>query len=74
MVGYINVYLNAEEGAFAHQGCAELVDLGVLKKYRRNGMGGKLMDVAEQIADKNSRQTVLELVYIVDMEVPGECM
>lgn len=50
VAGYINVYPNAAEGPFANLGYAEIVDLGVLVKYRRNGIGGKLMDVAEQIA------------------------
>ena len=50
VAGYINVYPNSEWGAFARQGYPEIVDFGVLEKYRRNGIGSKLMDVAEQIA------------------------
>lgn len=50
VAGYIHVYLNSEWGAFAHQGYPEIVDFGVLEKYRRHGIGSKLMDIAEQIA------------------------
>lgn len=50
VAGYINVYPDSQWGAFAGRGYAEIVDFGVLEKYRRNGIGGKLMDVAEQIA------------------------
>ena len=50
VAGYINVYPNAVYGAFAHKGYCEIVDFGVLEKYRRHGIGSKLMDVAESIA------------------------
>lgn len=48
--GYVNVYLTGLGGAFSGKGLPEIVDFGVLIKYRRKGIGGKLMDVAEQIA------------------------
>lgn len=54
IAGYINVYLNAVSGAFANQGIPEIVDFGVLEKYRRKGIGSRLMDVAEGIAAKYS--------------------
>ena len=50
VAGYINVYPNSENGPFANQGYPEIVDFGVLEKYRNNGIGSKLMDVAEKIA------------------------
>ncbi len=50
IAGYINVYPNSEWGAFANKGYPEIVDFGVLVKYRNNGIGSKLMDIAEQIA------------------------
>ena len=52
VAGYINVYPNSEWGAFANRGLPEIVDFGVLEKYRRNGVGTKLMDIAEEIAAK----------------------
>lgn len=59
VAGYINVYPNAKWGPFGNQGYPEIVDFGVLEKYRRNGVGNKLMDVAEQIAGKYS-----DMVYL----------
>lgn len=49
-VGYINVYPDPASGAFAGKGYPEIVDFGVLEKYRRLGIGNVLMDVAEEIA------------------------
>lgn len=54
VAGYINVYPNSQWGAFANQGYPEIVDFGVLKKFRQNGIGNKLMDVAEEVAAKYS--------------------
>ena len=50
--GYINVYPEPKYGAFAGKGYPEIVDFGVLEKYRNRGIGSKLMDVAEEIAAK----------------------
>ncbi len=48
--GYINVYPDSPWGAFGGQGLPEIVDFGVLEKYRRRGIGSALMDTAEAIA------------------------
>ena len=48
--GYINVYFNAQNGAFGGKGYPEIVDFGVLEKYRKTGIGSRLMDIAEEIA------------------------
>ena len=56
VAGYINVYPDPAHGAFAGSGHPEIVDFGVLEKFRRNGIGSKLMDAAEQAAlQTNSR-------------------
>lgn len=57
--GYVNAYMNPETGSFANQGYPEIVDFGVLEKYRNNGIGSKLMDIAEQIASLHS-----DIVYL----------
>ena len=59
VAGYINVYPDSAWGAFGGRGLPEIVDFGVLEKYRRNGIGGKLMDVAEKIASEYS-----DVVYL----------
>lgn len=50
IAGYINIYPDAKAGPFVNQDYPEIVDFGVLVKYRRHGIGTKLMDVAEEIA------------------------
>lgn len=52
--GYINVYWQAKHGPFAGHGMPEIVDFGVLEKFRRHGIGGKLMDAAEKIAGEKA--------------------
>ena len=54
VAGYINVYWDwaITAGAFAGKGYPEIVDFGVLEKFRRRGIGSKLMDAAEQIAGR----------------------
>lgn len=54
IAGYINLYFKPLGGAFVKEGYPEIVDFGVLEKYRRLGIGSKLMDVAEQIAKEYS--------------------
>ena len=54
VAGYINVYPNSAWGSFGGMGYSEIVDFGVLEKYRCNGIGTKLMDVAEKIAAEYS--------------------
>lgn len=48
--GYLSVYRRVEHGPFAELGWPELVDFGVLEKFRGRGIGGKLMDTAERLA------------------------
>lgn len=52
IAGYISVYPNSELGAFGGKGYPEIVDFGVLEKFRRLGIGSSLMDAAEQIASQ----------------------
>ena len=61
VAGYINIYPNSAEGAFGNKGYAEIVDFGVLIKYRNHGIGSKLMDIAEQIASQYSSVVYLSV-------------
>lgn len=54
VAGYVNVYFHASAGPFADRAYPEIVDFGVLEKYRRCGIGSRLMDMAEQIAFERS--------------------
>ena len=48
--GYVSVYPRSIEGPFGYRDLPEIVDFGVLEKYRRRGIGTALMDQAEAIA------------------------
>ena len=50
--GYVNVYRSCTGGPFAGMGYPVIVDFGVLEKYRRKGIGSRLMDAAEEIAGR----------------------
>ena len=52
--GYINVYPDPASGPFAGKGYPEIVDFGVLVKFRRKGIGSVLMDAAEKVAGRYS--------------------
>ena len=58
-VGYINIYPNNTWGAFGGKGYPEIVDFAVLEKYRKQGLGTILMDIAEEIA-----ATYADVVYL----------
>ena len=58
VAGYLNIYFNTMCSSFGGKGFPELIDLGVLKKYRNQGIGNLLMQVAEDIA-KNYADTVI---------------
>lgn len=50
VAGYVNVYPDCKSGAMGNQGIPQIMDFGVLEKYRCKGIGTKLMDIAEEIA------------------------
>lgn len=49
--GYVNIYKTGT-GGFGGKGLPVIVDFGVLEKYRRRGIGSRLMDAAEQAAGR----------------------
>lgn len=59
VAGYINVYFKASCGPFVNSGCCEIVDFGVLQKYRCHGIGTALMDTAEKLAAKQGNMVSL---------------
>ncbi len=50
--GYVHVYLRSTEGPYAGTDLPVIVDFAVLEKYRRMGIGRRLMDEAERIAGR----------------------
>jgi len=52
IAGYTTMLPHATKGPFAEQGLPEIVDFNVLAKYRRRGIGTKILDVAESMAAK----------------------
>ena len=57
--GYISVYPKSIEGPWGNKDLPEIVDFGVLEKYRCKGIGSLLMDQAEKIASEYS-----DMVYL----------
>ena len=52
--GYIHVYRHCRGGPLAYRDLPEIVDFGVLEKYRGRGIGSRLMEAAETIASAYS--------------------
>jgi GNAT superfamily N-acetyltransferase len=52
--GYANVLWNSHYPSFKDQGIPEINDFNVLIKYRRHGIGSRLMDKAEEIIKEQS--------------------
>ncbi len=48
--GSVYVYRTPHDGPFKGKDLPEIHDFSVLEKYQRKGIGGRLMDAAEQIA------------------------
>lgn len=52
--GYVSVYFDPPGTPFSGKGYCAIVDFGVIEKYRRRGIGSKLMDIAETLAAEYS--------------------
>ncbi len=57
--GYINLYKKGLGGPEQFAGYPEIVDFGVLIRFRRRGIGARLMDAAEALA-----ATLSDTVYL----------
>lgn len=54
VAGYVNLYRKALDGPEAFQHFPEIVDFGVLIKFRNRGIGSRLMDIVEALAAEMS--------------------
>lgn len=59
VAGYFSVYPNSLNGPFGNKGLPELVDFGVLKKFRRHGIGNALIQTAEDISRRYAKTVYL---------------
>ena len=59
VAGYINLYHKPLAGPFAGQDIPEIVDFGVLEKFRCRGIGSALMNEAERLAAETSNRVCL---------------
>lgn len=53
-LGYVSLQLKSRYLSFANLGIPEIKDLNVLPRYRRHGIGSKLMELAENKAKDSS--------------------
>ncbi len=59
VVGYCTLILHPTEGPFGNKGIPEISDLGVFVEKRNNGIGSKLLDIAEIESKKISSKVYL---------------
>jgi len=59
IAGYTILKLQASEGPFADQRLPEVSDFNVFPKYRRKGIGSRILDVVENFAAKFSKTITL---------------
>lgn len=59
--GYVSLYHQPASGPFTGQTIPEIVDFGVLEKFRRRGIGAKLMDAADQAAMQTNNRVCLDI-------------
>ena len=61
VVGYVFLYYRCRWGGMKNRGIPGIVDLFVYEPYRRKGIAGKLMDVAEKLAAEYSDRVYLDV-------------
>lgn len=59
LAGYVTLWPKAKQGPFASLQLPEVVDLNVLEKFRKQGIGQKLMDEVEKQAKRFSSTITL---------------
>lgn len=60
-VAYLTIVPNAKIGPFANKQLPEIKDFNVLPKFRRQGIGNRLMECAENIAKENNKYITLAI-------------
>ncbi len=61
MAGYVYLYYRCKWGGLGNRGYPGIVDLYVPERFRRRGIGGRLMDIAERIAADYSDKVYLDV-------------
>ena len=74
LAGYVTLWPKAKQGPFASLQLPVVVDLNVLEKFRKQGIGQKLMDEVEKQAKRFSSTITLGVVYIWDMVMRKRCI
>jgi len=64
--GYVALYWDASAGAFKGMKIPEVVDFNVLVKFRRNGIGTKMLDVCEELAKTKGDRVCLGVGLYTD--------
>ncbi|WP_366289580.1 GNAT family N-acetyltransferase [Paenibacillus sp. AN1007] len=64
--GYVNVIWTSDYPSFQEQGIPEISDFNVLMKFRRRGIGSRLMDHAETVAMERSNTAGLGVGIYAD--------
>lgn len=59
--GYVNLYFKVSDGPFVDKGLPVVVDFNVLEKFRRRGIGRRLMDMTEALAAERSDEICLSV-------------
>lgn len=54
IAGYVTLLPYTKVGPFAYRDIPEIVDLNVLIKHQKKGIGNKIMDIAENLAKEKS--------------------
>lgn len=61
IAGYVYLYYQCKWGGLGNRGIPGVVDLSVMEKFRRRGIGNLLMDTAERIASEYSSLIYLDV-------------